>query len=216
MSLKNVFPQFKVHNIQVNFGRYTSSISPSTCTALAPSKLIRSNNYLLGPISSIMTFTQPLIKLEFSVFPTSIWSVQSKISQTATRWWVPCTIVFINGLFLNISSSHETGRPNTSDFVNMFLICLFLVVECHTSRISPIIVSLEIILYFLGILLDFKMMSTIYIDSHVLKGNPLLNIKVPISMSRFFILSQNRKIFPLEIKLVGLDEGESEIDNSEA
>ena len=180
MSLNNVFPQCKVHNIQGKFGRYTSSISSSTCTALAPSKLIRSNNYLLGPISSIMTFTKPLIKLKLSLFPTSIWSVQSKISRTATRWWIICAIVFINGFFLTVAPRPEPDRPITYALVKIFLVCLSLMVTQHESRIDPLIVYLEGILYSLVTLLYFKVMSSISLDSHVIKDNPLLNIRVPM------------------------------------
>ena len=87
-----------------------------------------------------------------------------------------------------MAPSHEPDIQNTSDLVKRFLICIYLMVEYHASRIDALIVSLEGILYYLGTLLALKMISTIYLDLHVLKFNPLLNIKVPIAMLIFFMI----------------------------
>ena len=59
------------------------------------------------------------------------------------------------------------------------------------------------------------MMSAISLDFHVLKVNPLLNIRVPTSMSRFFVISLNRELCSLEIIRLVLNEGEVEIYDAE-
>ena len=114
MSLNHVVSPFKVHNIQVRFGRSTSSISLSTWNTLVPSNFIRSNYSFLVSGPSIIPFIQFLIKLELFVFPPSIWPVQSKISWKATGLLVPWAIAFINVLFLNVDPTPDPDRPNTS------------------------------------------------------------------------------------------------------
>ena len=176
----------------MRFLQSTLSISPVTCTTLAPSKFIRSDNYFLVSSSSIMTSIQFLINLESFVLPPFIWPVQSKISWIATGWWVPCGIEFINGFLFNVVPSSVPDRPKTSALVKRLLVWLSLMVEYHASSIAPLIVSLEVIVYLRLTFLDFKMMSSISLDSHVLKVNPLFNIRVTISTSRFFMISWNR------------------------
>ena len=57
------------------------------------------------------------------------------------------------------------------------------------------------------------MMSEIILDYNFLKGNPFLNIRVPIDMSSFFMISLNREICAIEITRLGLNKGEAEIDD---
>ena len=205
ISLNNYLPPFQVHNIQVRFGRSALSNPPATCTTLEASKLIRSNNSFLGSITYIIPCIQFLIHLELFVFPPYICPVQSKISQTATGWWLPCAISFINCLLLDLAPSSDPDILNTSSSFDRFLICLYLVVAYHTSRIGPLIIPLEVILYSLVNFLSFKIMSSLSLGLHVLKFNPLLNISVIISALIFFVLSWNMKLCALERTLLGLN-----------
>ena len=51
--------------------------------------------------------------------------------------------------------------------------------------------------------------NLIGLQNYVSQSNSLLNSKVPIYMSSFFILYQNREICPVEIKRLGLNKREA-------
>ena len=115
-------------------------------------------------------------------------------------------IASINELFLAVALSLDPDRNKHYSLVKSFLVCISLMVEYYASRISPLIVYLEGIFYSLGNFLTFKIMSATSLDLHLLKGNPLLNIRVPIFTSIFSVIFINRELCALETTRLGLNE----------